>query len=395
MNKILYISFLNEDTRPGYRNKIHSQVISFSEIEKEAFLLIMGNEGFHYYEYNNGIESSKKIKYFSHKRLNLKRNAFDEFFIFFEFRKYVEKIVNEKNISIVYIRRIVPITPFLIHMMKRIKEQGVYIIYEYPTYPWKVEMKKMGNTLVRRLFYCLDCMQFKSLIRIPDLIPYIGVYTGDDKRFYRIQNCGNARYFKLRNKKIRNEKIVLIAVAHASYTHGYDVVIEGLKKYYDSNPQRIVEFNIVGDVRGVPELEMLTKRYHLEDFIHFCGYATGKKLDNFYQEADIGVNVIRIEDKSIKQIGVTTLKTVEYTFRGIPQISGAGFSINGKNADIPPFLCIMDQDNFDVNSIISFYDNLLYSPNEIREYAVKYFSWESIFKGMLSELRLDGVGYDY
>ena len=53
MNSLLYVSFLNEDLRPGYRKKIHSQMESISGFFPKAFLFTVSNEGFVLYTFQN------------------------------------------------------------------------------------------------------------------------------------------------------------------------------------------------------------------------------------------------------------------------------------------------------------------------------------------------------
>ncbi len=386
MDKILYISFLNEDIRPGYKNKIHSQAIAFSELKGFAILLILGLDGLHQYEFVNGKQLSKQIIPCSHKRKKDVRNIYDEFFSFRDFYMRVLELAEKNNFEIVYIRRIVPITPMLISMMRKLKSQGSFLIYEYPTYPWESEMKNGAVTLPRKLFYAMDLFFYKKLIEIPDMITYVGLYSGDDNRFFKIQNCGLATLFPCRLENPRGANIHLIGVAHVSHGHGYDLVIEALHEYYQQTEKVKVYFHIVGNTDGVPELEEMTKKYGLEEYVVFHGYTVGKELDELYQMADIGVNSVRIDNQDPFKVGLTTLKTVEYTFRGLPQISGASFMIDRNKTDIPPFL-LVQTNKVNILEAINFYNDLKVTPDEIRQYAIQHMSWNKVFSEMLEKIK--------
>lgn len=387
MKAILYASFLNEDIRPGYKNKLHSQVKTFAEMGHVSYLFIMANRGFRLYKYKKYNQSRVYEIPFYHNRRREKRNVYDELFIFQEFITYVKKIVSKLDIEIIYIRRIVPITPMLLSLMRTLKRQRVKIIYEYPTFPWKEEMKQFArHSISRKIFYILDVIQYNRLIKIPDLITYLGIYHGNDNRFFRIQNCGDKDVYPCKRDKKKSDKIILLAVAHTSFSHGYDIVIKAMKEYYAQNPERKVFFYIVGEISGTPELKYLVDQYNLNSYVKFKGYAVGEELDRYYQYADIGVNKVRIENKEIYKVGLTTLKTVEYTFRGLPQISGAGFAVDGDKVDVPEFLCVMNQNNFDIHKVIKFYDEMNCSSDEIRNYAINHMNWRNIFEKMTKKL---------
>ena len=274
-----------------------------------------------------------------------------------------------------------PITPKLIKMMKRIKRMGIRLIYEYPSFPWKTEMLKSSTSLTRKMFYLLDSLQYNFLIKIPDLITYLGVYDGNDKRFFLIQNCGDSKMFKCNHAKPKGTTINLIAIAHTSYSHGYDLVIKSLNRYYNENKKTKVYFHIIGDVSATPELLDLTQKYQLQKYVIFHDFDDGDKLDELCQTADIGVNMIRVENEKLKSVGITTLKTVEYTMRGLPQISGAPFSIDRNKIDTPSFLYVVDE-SFDMEKVVEFYNGLDYTPSEIRKYGEKHMSWDIVFEGI-------------
>ena len=127
--KSFYITFLNEDIRPGYRIKIHSQAECLSELCGDCCLLIVGNSGFKLYNFHDKAWKECNIIPFQRKRNSEERNICDEFFAFFQFFSIIKQIIKKENPNFVYIRRIIPITPLLLKLLHFIKKHGAFIAY--------------------------------------------------------------------------------------------------------------------------------------------------------------------------------------------------------------------------------------------------------------------------
>lgn len=390
MKSILYISFLNEDIRPGYKKKIHSQVNSFSKMGYDSYLLIESAKGFRLYRVKNGIESIKKSIYLREEKND--RQILSEFEQFYAFIVIAKKLIDKLEPEYVYIRRIVPITPSLIGLIRYIKTKGGSVIYEYPTLPWKEEMRKSAKkSIYRKLFYLCDLALYKILYKQVDVIPYMGVYAGNDKKFIKIQNCGREEDFPVVHPPLKRDKkeIRLIGVAHIAYVHGYDLVIEALGDYYKNNPNREVHFDLVGTTNNPGAYIELIKQSGVEQYVHMHGFKVGDELDDLINNADIGVNALRVSEGQ-KKGGLTTLKTVEYTYRGLPQINAAPLQIDGDGVDIPDFIFYVE-DKIDISKIVCFYENLEITPNQIREYAINHFSWEAVYMKMFDKIKTRGL----
>ncbi len=390
MKKILYISFLNEDIREGYRKKIHSQALSFNVIGMKSYLFIESSSGFRLYRFENGKE--KVLKDIVARCETKERKLLSELGQFVKFSGYVRKLVNKIKPQYVYIRRIVPITPALISLLRSMKDNGVIIIYEYPTYPWKDEMREFARrSLIRKTFYCLDNMFFQKLERAVDYITYVGQYEGKNSKYICINNCGNANDFRIIHANdTKTDSIRMIAVAHISYIHGYDLMIRALGEYYKKEHDREVYFDVVGPNDFQKEYEDLIKQYEISKHVKLYGYTIGEELDRLMDKANIGVNVLRFEDMPKKR-GATTLKTVEYTFRGMPQICSAPLRINVHGADYPEFIYVTpDPEHISIEDIIHFFDGLSMSTEEIREYAVEHLSWNNLYKEVFKEIETGG-----
>ena len=126
MKKLLYLTFLNEDIRPGYKNKIHAQCQGFSNVGVTTELIIVKNEGIARYSFEKGKIDVLEYKKINRNRLLEKRNMIDEFFLFIDWIKYVKEITLNSKPDIVYIRRVLPITPSLLSLLKYLKTNYIF-----------------------------------------------------------------------------------------------------------------------------------------------------------------------------------------------------------------------------------------------------------------------------
>lgn len=391
MKKILYISYLNEDLRPGYKLKIHGQAKSFSSIGLKSYLLIVKNECLGFYSFVDGEEILTEIP-FNKKRRDVNKNLYDDFFLSRQFFKTVKRLASELQINYLYIRRIWPTPVGLLRLIKSLRSKGCYIMYEYPSYPWKEDVKlKYNKTAKDILFYANDVIMCEILDKLVHKIIYLGVYNGNNPKFYRICNAGDPDKFPLvqRNKE---KDIVLIGVAHTRYIHGYDKVIKGLKTYYEKDSKIKVYFNIVGTLDKSLGLEEMVEKYSLNEYVHFYGMKVGKELDDIFDQSDIGVNVLRgNEIKGIKK-GATTLKTIEYTLRGLPQIASQPLDLGDGTFETPQFFYLdRGVDECNIENIIQFYQNLNESHKDIRDYGIKHFTWDKIYKKLFEEIKNEDI----
>ena len=166
-------------------------------------------------------------------------------------------------------------------------------------------------------------------------------------------------------------------------------MIEALGDYYKNNPNREVHFDLVGTTNNPGAYIELIKQSGVEQYVHMHGFKVGDELDDLINNADIGVNALRVSEGQ-KKGGLTTLKTVEYTYRGLPQINAAPLQIDGDGVDIPDFIFYVE-DKIDISKIVCFYENLEITPNQIREYAINHFSWEAVYMKMFDKIKTRGL----
>jgi hypothetical protein len=379
--KLIYFSFLDILERPGYKNKIHSQVKAFCKLDLDSQLFTL--EGNHIAIYSFDGKNKEDI-YLSDNRLLKRKNIFDEFFLFIKFvKKFKEYVLNE-NPSIVYIRRVVPITPILINLITWLKKRNIYVVYEYPTYPWKKEL------LVSRkfLFYLLDSLQYKLIFNKINQLVCFGKYT--DKSHSKVVETMNgievSRYKIIEKQKYNNE-INIIAVAHIMPQHGYDKLIKGLINYYNqSYISKKIYINIVGPQMKGLNLEKIALNTNAENKVKFWGFQSGSALDEIFKDADIGVDCLalnRVESNNL----VGSLKSREYLARGLPLIFSGNLDFVKRNNLSKDFLIEVSEntDSIDFNYIIEQYDEIKSTASQIREFADNHLSWEKMMQPVVEK----------
>lgn len=376
----MYMTFLNEDLRGGYKNKIHSQCKGLTSSGCCGNLIIVSNQGFKLYEYNSkGSEILIKTIKFRHKRRNTQRNAYDEFLIFFQFLSESYKIIKSSQYDFLYIRQIVPITPMLLRFLKKVKKKKIKIFYEYPTYPWKIDMKYVTNAF----FYNLDCFFYNSLVKKVDKVVCYGKYEGTNKKFIESMNGINVNNFPLIPIKDKNiDEINFIAVANVLEVHGYDRLIRGLADYYKENTQTKVYFHIVGNVAPRLNLEGMVKQLKLDKYVLFHGYKSGEELDNLYAKMDCAVDTLAYYRRGENCIA-GSLKSREYLARGLPFIFSGNLDIAMKYSYDFMIRIPVNPEIIDVKEIVKQFYNIKTDAKDIRKFALDHLHWNKIMKKIL------------
>ena len=182
------------------------------------------------------------------------------------FHAIIRYIIKER-IPFIYIRSYHNANPFTIHFVKALKNHGVKIFLEIPTYPYDQEyfsIKEKIELYTDKLFRHTFCKYVDAIITYSNDTEIFG------KRTIRLSNGIDFNHIPLRNstKNIDNE-LHLIGVAEIHFWHGFDRLIKGLGAYYNSNPEYKVYFHLVGNMSGKREQdEILTpiKEYGLKPY---------------------------------------------------------------------------------------------------------------------------------
>lgn len=298
------------------------------------------------------------------------------------FHAIIRYIIKEK-IPFVYIRSYHNANPFTIHFVKVLKNHGVKIFLEIPTYPYDQEyfsVKEKIELYTDKLFRHTFCKYIDAIITYSNDTEIFG------KRTIRLSNGIDFNHIPLRNstKNINNE-LHLIGVAEIHFWHGFDRLIKGLGAYYNSNPEYKVYFHIVGNMSGKREQnEILTpiKEYGLTPYVTLYGAKHGKELNELFNRADFAIGSLGRHRSGIYNI--KTLKNREYAARGFAFM----YSEIDEDFDQMPYVMKVpaDESPINISLLISFYRSLTISPSNIRA-SIRHLSWQEQMRKVYEEVK--------
>lgn len=369
MKKALFLIFHGFDPNNGISKKISYQVNALKACGMDVQLCYMEEssskkrvvDGIVIADYGNGTMS--KIR---------KRT---------EFSSIVNHAI-DNNIEFVYIRSNHNANPFTIQMVKKMKEAGMKVVMEIPTYPYDSEYRaqKMSKQIFQdRIFRNNLAKQLDAIVTFSDYDTIFG------QRTIRISN--GIDFGSVSLKTIVNntsQELNLIGVAEIHKWHGFDRIVKGLAEYYSQPQNYIVRFHIVGyfySAEGEDEFRKLISDNQMEKYVILYGKKHGEELDEIFNKCDFGVGSLGRHRVGIQKI--KTLKNREYAARGIPFV----YSETDSDFDQMPYVLKAPADESAINiiDIIDFYRKQTMSPLEIRD-SIKHLSWEHQMKIVLKEI---------
>ncbi len=297
-----------------------------------------------------------------------------------DFFKFIYKYKKDhiKKYDFVYIR-FSSADCYMFKLIKYVNSLNKKVFVEIPTYPYKYEVK---NKIKRNAFDLIDNILFKNYGRY---INKLVIFNNEIDKLFNIDVINTFNAVDLNENQlvytIRNEnEINLIGLANINIWHGYDRIIWGLEKYYKSSDIRIkVNFCIVGNGAERENLEKLTKRLGLEEYISFKGAKQGEELEKILCKMNIGVSSL-----GLHRIGGAgdPIKTKEFIARGLPVIlSYDDSAVSDKLSFVFTF---ESNDNYiDINKLIDKYNKCDLDSKSIREFAINNLSWESQIKKII------------
>lgn len=268
---------------------------------------------------------------------------------------YIREELVGRKYDLVYIRHHLADMLF-VYLLRLIKKSGSKIVIEIPTFPYRHELLKWKNGLIR---YLVDSSSTPFLKLFVDRIV---TYSGH-KRIFGIKtiNTINGIIFdnvSPVNKSIHSDtKINLISVSVTMACHGYDRVIEGLKNYYLQGGSIKIVYHLVGDGEEIEKYKDLVANYQLEDHVIIYGFKGGDELNKIYDMADLAVNSL-----AIHRIGLSTestIKSKEYAAKGLPIISS--YSIDAlSDTDNAKYVLKVpaDESPIDIDQVIAFHNKI-------------------------------------
>lgn len=299
-----------------------------------------------------------------------------------------------KDNSYIYIRYFL-CNSKLLHKLKKIRrKKNIRIGLEIPTYPYDGEFK--GNKIIDRLknypYIFKDKLTRQYLNKYIDKI----ITFSDDKSIWgiptiNIANGVDVNKIQQRKPHKLSSTIKLIAVAKFGFWHGYDRMIEGLGRYYQtSGIHRDIKFYIVGygNEKIANEYQMLIEKYNLEKHVILTGKRTGQELADLYNKCDIGVDSMGRHRSNVYYN--SSLKGKEYLAKGLPIISGVRTELDNIK-DFNYYLRVPADDSpIDIDNVISFYDSIYKDKNniEISEYIRRFceynFNMDNCFEEVIN-----------
>lgn len=254
--------------------------------------------------------------------------------------------------------------PQFLKLLKKMKQKGIRIAIEIPTYPYDEEGKE---SIKGRVIHFVDTIYRKKIHKYVDGIV---TYSKDDYIFnIKTINTVNGVDFERVSEShyVKENAIHLCGVATFYQIHGYDRLINGLYLYYKNGGKRDIVFDVVGygDNDILQEYKDMVNKYHLENRVIFHGRLNGTDLDDMYDKAVIGINSLAIHRQNLEF--ESTLKTREYAAKGLIILSSS-FIDAFTEEDNNRYVCRVSADDTPINieNVIAFYDNL-YEHNDITE----------------------------
>lgn len=297
----------------------------------------------------------------------------------------IARYVRREKIQLVYIRSYHNANPFTIGMVGAFKKSGCQVVLEIPTYPYDQEYITMR---MRTLLLIDQCFRHALAHKVDGIVTFSNAKTIFGGRTIRISNGIDFDAIPL--KKSTNDTsraLHLIGVAEIHYWHGYDRLIAGLARYYQTQPDYKVYFDLVGQLGGErewQEIMPLIEQNRLEPYVILHGARHGDELDALFEQADFAIGSLARHRSGITHI--KTLKNREYAARGIPFI----YSETDEDFDQQPYVlkAPADETPIDIKALVTFYNQCLLSPAEIRNTIVDTLSWKKQMQCVINNLSL-------
>ena len=284
----------------------------------------------------------------------------------------VTQYAKENGIDFVYLRSNHNASYFTIQMVKQMKQDGMKVVMEIPTYPYDAEYKAQG--ISRQIFQ--DKIFRNELAKHLDAIVTFSDYEEIfGQRTIRISNGIDFDSVKVKPSVNNTTKeLNLIGVAEIHTWHGFDRLVKGMAVYYSKPQKYIVKFHVVGyffSKEGEEEFMKVITDHHMERYVILYGKKHGSDLDTIFDYCDFGIGSLGRHRVGIDKI--KTLKNREYAARGIPFI----YSETDSDFDNKPYIlkAPADETPIDIDRIIAFYRTVKLTPAEIRD-SIQDLSWK-------------------
>lgn len=284
----------------------------------------------------------------------------------------VTEYIRREGIDFLYVRHDHNANPVLCRWYDRLRQLGVRILVEIPTWPYDAEFARSPRS--RKLKLQVDRLFRRGMARrIDRFVTFSDARTIFGRPTLPISNGIDFGSIPLhRGGHDTAREVRLLGVANLHFWHGYDRVIEGLARYYAAAPVRRVFFDIAGDGPAAAEYAEAIRRHGLEAVVRLCGPLSGRTLDEAFDRADMGIASLGRHRNGIERI--KTLKNREYAARGIPFV----YSETDADFDAMPYVMKAPADDtpLDVDALLHFLDGVVLTPAQIRATVEGTLSWD-------------------
>lgn len=278
----------------------------------------------------------------------------------------------------VYMRCLIPATYNYILFLNEMKEMGVRVVLEYPSYPYEDEVKNEEILREDREYRRCICDSVSLVTTYARGETVHGIHT------IALQNGVDLQENPVRNMRKKGKDIRLLAVAGFAIHHGFERALEGLHRYYQNPGKYDFYFYMVGEGFEKRRYMYLAKKYGLDQYVEFCGDKTGAALDWYYDNADIGVASLGAYKTGV--VSATALKVREYCSRGLPFVYG--YEDDGFTGEEPYVRKVSNSpEPLDMSTVIELYEATVENReilNEMRSNAEKNFTWDYILNPVIT-----------
>lgn len=297
--------------------------------------------------------------------------------------RFIVDYIKQEHFDFVYWRSSHNANPFTIWFIRAIRKMGIPVILEIPTYPYDHEYascKAKLSLFPHRLFRGMFCKYVNRIVTFSNDEEIFGCPT------IRISNGIDFSQIPLRTRlHVISKELHLVAVAEIHYWHGYDRLIEGLHRYYLSNPEYKVYFHLAGPISGEREQHEVTDavtQYHLEEYVHLYGPLHGEALEQLFDKGDFAIGSLGRHRSGITHI--KTLKNREYAARGF----AFAYSECDDDFEAMPYVLKVpaDESPIDIPNLIDFCQAQTMQPQAIRE-SISHLSWDEQMKKVVDYLK--------
>ena len=306
------------------------------------------------------------------------------YFTYVQLLGMAHKVCLENNIDLCYIRYPLADFPFM-SMIKKL-HKICKVVVEIPTYPYDKQNKQLTGLFSK--YKVLSDKFYRKKIHKYN----VSFATFDDSKeifgvnVVNISNGVDVESVKyLGEDLLKSKDVHIISVALIQRDHGYDRLIEGLKKYYENktNDMPDVYYDIVGNGKERENLEYLVNTYNLNKYVTFYGGKFGEELDDIFLKNTIAVSVLGGHRSGLTKTSV--LKNREYCARGIPFISSTPDTAVPEGCDFCK-LVEANENPIDINEIVEYYEYVKQRPEihkQMRKFAEETMTWEKQLKKVI------------